>query len=911
MKFKLTVSALIVAVATCAKAAASAPGDDVMRKRGLVIGDQPLLIAEETPVNTADVVVASDPAAVVPAMAGAQPPTVLLDSSFTNLRNAPMGLVQVQQAPAVQPIMITAAAPGLNIAGFQRFAEAPQIFIQAPPAVSSVAQITIIQAMSAATMAMPSTVALTTAAPATSATLVAVAAVPSSTASAASSAAAPAATPASTPTLAPPAAPALVAAAPVAAAAVPPAPIAPAVAPIAPALVPAAALAPAAYQAPALAPGYAPAAPAVPPNYSDMLLLPQPALAGLPDPAAAPVYAQQQLYPVAAAPIAQPALQPGLSALLAKEAAAYSAAAAAAANVLPTAAPGSASVAGSQIVVPLDQSVADLLTQSLAAAASQKGSAAALARATALAGADDDTSDAAQSAAADGVADEPATSRHREKTVGKSVKANTSAHKIKQNAAISTDADACAADAYADPDADASALAAAATAPSADDGGDDMSTDDVMSSSAARRRKGSIMPVVAGAKKGTIRSAAGDLDTQLASVMNYRTSATVDSDEATAYADASSIGQATEASYVHLPGSRQRGSVKDIKEEASRAKAEASAEAREAVLAEIRAEASAEAALQASAELHLSQKSIVHDEAAITELETPALQTLQQYTRDQAHSNYADEAALSKVADSDIFYTPTSERTATAEGDHSGAWDAPRTASWGGGHSAYSEDTQSSPYHAYEHADSESIDWYSHDQVPYSDLAKDSSMGGDWKVHYNGASPTMYTSGEEQSYTTYYNTESHSQSADNYNLHYGEERQGSSERGYDVATSKPFYFMNKHADSAFARDAASATNLGADEHQYASSNVPHAVNDLDPLSYATQVCSFRNTLPLVASPDYTPFSAHPSIMFIGVPQTATSTVSVISTAPVPVTSTVMMTKLVTPAVKVVYASSED
>ncbi|KAJ2026944.1 hypothetical protein IWW57_002830, partial [Coemansia sp. S610] len=167
MKFKLTVSALIVAVATCTKAATFVPGGDVMRKRGLVIGDQPLLIAEETPANTADVVVASDPAAGVPAVAGAQPPTMFLDSSFGNLRNAPMGFVQVQQAPAAQPIMITAAAPGLNLAGLQRFADAPQIFIQAPPAVSSAAQITIIQAVSAATMAMPSTVSLTAAVPAT------------------------------------------------------------------------------------------------------------------------------------------------------------------------------------------------------------------------------------------------------------------------------------------------------------------------------------------------------------------------------------------------------------------------------------------------------------------------------------------------------------------------------------------------------------------------------------------------------------------------------------------------------------------------------------------------------------------------------------------------------------------------
>ncbi|KAJ2065788.1 hypothetical protein GGI17_000057 [Coemansia sp. S146] len=926
MKFKLTVSALIVAVATCTKAVKSEHGDDAMRKRGLVIGDQPLLIAEETPANTADVVVANDPAAVVPGVAGAQPPTMLLDSSFANLRNAPMGYVQVQQAPAAQQLMFTAPAPGLSPAGFQRFVDAPQIFIQAQPAVSSVAPITIIQAMSAATMIMPSAASVTVAVPATPTTSAAaaastmpiVAAISSSTASVATPVAASVATPVSTSAVAAVAAPA--AAAPIAAPAAPApaAPAAPAVAPVAPA----APLAPAAYQVPV--PGYAPAPPVAPLNYSDMVLVPQPALAGLAEPAAAPVYAQQQLYPVAAAPIAPPALQPGLSALLAKEAAAYfaplggatAAAAAAAANTLPTTVLGGA-VAGSQAIVPIDPALADLLTQSLlAAAASQKSSAAALAHATALAGADDDTADAGQSAAADDTAEEPATSHRREKPAVKSAKARANARKVKQSASIAnvaTDVDVGAADANVDPDADASASAVAAAAMTADDGSDGASADDVMSTSIAsitRKRKGSAKTVSAGVKKGAARSTMDDLDSQLASVMNYRASATVDGNETTTYDDASTIDSATDASYVRLPGSRQRSNIGNIKEEASRAKVEASAEAREAVLAEIRAEASAEAALQASAELHLSPKSIVHDEAAIMERESSTFQALQQFTREQSRGNYAEETALSKVADTDSFYPPATERTATAEGDRSSVWDALRSASLTGGRSAYSEDTQSPLYHAYEPTESESYDKYSRDQLPYTDLAKDSSMGSDWKVHYNGASPTMYTAGEEPSYTTYYNSDSHSYYTDNYNLHYGEERQGTSERGYEVSTSKPFNFMNRHADSAFARDAAGDYNWGADGHQSAATNAPHAVNDLDPLSYATQVCSFRNTLPLVASPDYTPFSAHPSIMVIGVPQTATSTVSIISTAPVPATSTVMMTKLVTPAVKVVYASND-
>ncbi|KAJ2834999.1 hypothetical protein FBU31_001707 [Coemansia sp. 'formosensis'] len=926
MKFKLSVSALIVAVATCTGATKSEHGDDAVHKRGLVIGDQPPLIAEETPANTADVVVANDSAAVVPAAAGAQPPTMLFDSSFANLRNAPMGYVQVQQAPAAQQLMLTAAAPGLSPAGFQHFVDAPQIFIQAQPAISSVAPITIIQAMSPASMIMPPFASLAVAVPATpttsavaadkvASTMSIVPATSASTASAATSVAVSVAAPVSTSAPVAVASAAPVAAAPIAAA--PPAPVAPAVAPVSPAVAPvgpAAAPAPAAYQVPA--PGYAPAAPAAPPSLSDLLLVQQPALAGIADPPAAPVYAQQQLYPVAAAPIAPPALQPGLSALLAKEAAAYSgplgaaalaAAAAAAANTLPTTVVSGANIAGSQAVVPIDQSLADLLTQSLVAAAGQKSGAAALARASALAGADDDTADAGQSAAADDAAEEFLTSRRREKTAGKSAKARANVRKTKQSAIVTPDADA---NANVDLDADAIASAAveAAATVTADDGSDSASADDVASTSIAHKRKGSIKSVSAGAKKGSARSTMDDLDTLLASALNYQTGAAVDANETTSFDDASAIDSATDASYVRPPGSRQRDIVGNIKEEASKAKAEASAEAREAVLAEIRADASAEAAFQASAELHLSPKSVVHDEAASMERESSALQSMQ-----QSRGNYADETALSKAADTDAFYTPLSERTATAEGDRSGIWDAPRVASGVGGRSAYDDEPHSPLYHAYEQTGSESYDRYSRDQMSYSDIAKDSSIGGDWKIHYNGGSPTMYTSGEEPSYTTYYNTDSHSYCADNYNLHYPEERQSGNEHGYDVSTSKPYYFMNKHADSAFARDAASVNNWATsavDEHQYAATNAPHAVNDLDPLSYATQVCSFRNTLPLVASPDYTPFSAHPSIMVIGVPQTATSTVSVISTAPVPVTSTVMMTKLVTPAVKVVYASDD-
>ncbi|KAJ2746512.1 hypothetical protein GGI20_001287 [Coemansia sp. BCRC 34301] len=908
MKFKLTISALIVAVAACSRAAESEHGDEGLRKRGLVLGDQPLLLAEETPANTADVVVANDSAPVVPAVvAGAQAPTVLLDSSsFANIRNAPLGFVQMQQAPVGgQQFMLSTGAgggPAFAAGGVQRFVDAPQIFIQAQPAaLSSAAPITIIQAMTTASIVVPATPATSTAvalsaalttptaAAATSASVA-----PGSTSVAAVAAASTTALAATTPAAAPAPAPVAVPGAPAAA------PVAPAAVPVAPA----SPIAPVAYQG--ALPAYAPAAALAPPSYSDMVLIPQPGLAGVAEPQAAPVYAQQQLYPVAAAPIGQsaaaqalaqaalqPATQPGLTALLAKEAAA----AAAAANVLPTAIISGANASGSQAIVPIDQSLADLLTQSLAAAGAQKtgAAAAALARASALANVDDDSTDASQSSAAEddaAVTDDASTSHRRQKPSAKSANALARARKSK------LDADS-AADASADPDADASASAAAAAAASDTANADDSGNDTLPESSSIKRKPAA---KTASAKKAAVRSTMDDdTDTQLASGLHFRTSIAVDNDDS-ALTDASAVDSATDASYIRQLGSRQRGSNANIKEEAARAKAEASAEAREAVLSEVRAEASAEAALQASAELHLSPLSVVHDEAALMERETDTPLATQQFTREYTReyarsSSFTDEGAVaSKAPEADSAFGPV-----PAESDRSAAWDAPR----GGARSAYSEETPY--YHAYEQAYSDSQDKYTREQLPYTDLAKESSMSGDWKVHYNGPSPTMYATTEEPSYTSYYNSEPRSYCSDSYKLHYIDEYGDSS------SSSKPFNFVNVHADSAFARDAASATSAWDSLAAAATptTNGPHAVNDLDPLSYGTQACSFRNTLPLDASPNYTPFSAHTNIVVLGVPQpTVVPAMTMVSAAPATATSTLMVTKYMTPALKVVYGSSE-
>ncbi|KAJ2322646.1 hypothetical protein GGI00_005867, partial [Coemansia sp. RSA 2681] len=379
------------------------------------------------------------------------------------------------------------------------------------------------------------------------------------------------------------------------------------------------------------------------------------------------------LYPVAAAPFGQsaaqalaqaalqPATQPGLTALLAKEAAA-AAAAAAAANVLPTAIISAGNVSGSQATVPIDQSLADLLTQSMGLAAGQKTGAAALARASALANADDDTADATQNADDDAATvEETTTSRRRQKPAVKSVSALARARKSKLDADIAADSNASAADDNTDPDADASASAAAAETATGDDGAL------LDSSIVSRKRKPAAKTVSASTKKAAAKSTMDDdADAQLASGLHYRASPTVDSDDSL-YDDASAVDSATDASYVRLPGSRQRSNIGNIKEEAARAKAEASAEAREAILAEVRAEASAEAALQASAELHLSPVSVVHDEAALLERETSTPRAQQSFTRELAHGSFADEVAVSKAPEADSVYSPATERAPAAE----------------------------------------------------------------------------------------------------------------------------------------------------------------------------------------------------------------------------------------------------
>ncbi|KAJ2387873.1 hypothetical protein GGI05_003959, partial [Coemansia sp. RSA 2603] len=308
---------------------------------------------------------------------------------------------------------------------------------------------------------------------------------------------------------------------------------------------------------------------------------------------------------------------------------------------------------------------------------------------------------------------------------------------------------------------------------------------------------------------------------------------------------------------AHVPGSRQRSASANIKDEAAKARAEASADAREAVLSEVRAEASAEAALQASSELHLNGRTVVHDDA---------VQYDNAKDKDQSQTSYGDESDhYSRTADSSY-------------------------------NTGYGSDT------------------YSHDQESYTGDYKDSSTYGDWKLHYDGHDPTIYQASESTSNMSF-NTEPHSYTDGAYNIRYSEhqsdyehEHDHEHDHYHDYSNydtqSKPYNFANMHAVSALERDAASGVNsatVGASGSiaSLPSSGLPHAVNELDPLSYATEACSFRKDLPLVATES--PVSACPSIMVIGVPQP--TMMSAQGTSVIPQASTVMVTKMITPAVK--------
>ncbi|KAJ2456284.1 hypothetical protein EV183_000211 [Coemansia sp. RSA 2336] len=330
--------------------------------------------------------------------------------------------------------------------------------------------------------------------------------------------------------------------------------------------------------------------------------------------------------------------------------------------------------------------------------------------------------------------------------------------------------------------------------------------------------------------------------------------------------DADSARLETQSGYKRIGSSRQRGSRNDLRDEAYEARAEASAEARAAVLSEIRAEASAEAAMQASAELHLEDRSTVRDEEASASRMKDAYETARDYSRDAGESNYSYDYTHPRAADNEGANSSTVERYASPEYENTSTWDVGHAAAWGSAHS--NEDAH--PYHSYDNEDA------------YHGASSYGNGYGDYKLHYSDATPTAEPASEGSS--------SYGE-----NSSYSDNSYSPYEHQNDESQSRPLNFVNAHADSAFARDAASAATL--------PSNGPHAVNELDPLSYATQGCSIRSKLPLSAGAES---SSQGSIMVIGIPEGSPQATSV-----APAASTVMVTKVITPAVEVVYASSSS
>ncbi|KAJ2705433.1 hypothetical protein FB645_002416 [Coemansia sp. IMI 203386] len=897
MKFQLSVSVLIAALTAYAQAASIAQEiSGSFEKRGMFVGDQPLVVAEETPAHTtADVLIADDSTAAAVAAAGqvAQPQAVLLDTTAPSIRGSSLGFIQVQQAPVSPQLMFS---PGLgNVGALQRVIDSPQVVVQAQPAAASAGAVTVVQAISFA----PAATAVTQAASVSIASVVSAVPVTSSSAAVASTPASAASSTASlaastsasqatvtvtaaasvvssavpvTTTVS--AAPAVVTVAPAAAAAAPPAPVGLAAPAAQLAYTDLAASQPVAVGSVVAGTGVAAAAPAA-------QAAPAVGAAAADQLSAPSTFAQQQLYPAAVGAAVAPAAQ-------------------AAVGAIPTAMILGTNPNAAPVIISADPQLTDLLTQAALAATP----AAAGATDPTVAADDDEAAADASLSAASAVgldnASTAATLRRSAKTAGRNASHHGVGRKAKATSEVVDDSAADSVDILADSTADATAVAeeeassvyAPASAKSAAKG---KSVGKASGKKAVSRKSAAAATVDADADANASVGAGGaGLDSDMASVANTDAGATLsdrfhatasigdDTPSADGISEVDSAvsalaGTEAEPSFAHAPGSRQRGSPANLKEEAAKARAEASAEAREAVLSEIRAEASAEAALQASSELHLNGRTIVHDEAVHDD-----------YFRDQSQSSYAEDSQHTGTADS----SDTSYGMGGAKYSHT-----------------YNDDvsygtTQSSPYHVYDtYSDTgSSSDYYTHGHASYSDDSHECSSYGDWKLHYDGANPTVYQASEGSNYYNY-NNEPHSYTNGGYNVRYSDRQSdGEYEHGryaYNSQT-KPFNFVNMHADSALARDASSATASAA-----SSGDAPRAVNELDPLSYATEACSFRKDLPLVATES--PVSACPSIMVIGVPQPTMMPAPASSIAPQP--STVMVTKMITPAVKVVVASN--
>ncbi|KAJ2804312.1 hypothetical protein H4R20_002557 [Coemansia guatemalensis] len=776
-----------------------------------------LFMNEQPLVAAADVTVV-DSQAAAPAAQVVQPQTVVLDNTGLNAHGSALEAAQLPQGPA----------------GVQRLADTTQIFLQ-PQSTAAVGPASVVQTVAASQAA------------------------PLPAAQQASSAAAPAA--------AAPAAPAAVGAASLLAQL------------SALGIPPAAAAAPQA-AAPAAAQAAVPAAaPLGALNYSEITLAQPVAPAIVSDQVSSPVYAQQQLYPAAAAAaVPQPLIQQLFPQGVQRDGVAIQNGAVA--NAIPT-----AMVLNNQLlpqaVIPLDPSVTELLAQATATSASTSDDADAAATGTEAA--EDESADADESASSEDADATPAPRRHNNASKSRAASRKTKAK-----------AKAKAADTYSDAD---SALQTDSTSDAQEDDGLN-SAGAADSADLIGNRKSRVSKKTKGSKKGskdTQQEDSYDLDAE----QNYR--ASLGADDASDSTSAADLD--TQSDYKRVGGPHQRSSKGSLREEASRAKAEAAAEAREAVLSEIKAQASAEAALQASAELHLEDKSVVHDEEASASRIRDTFETVRDYGHEDHQSAYPDEYAHARVVEDEGPNSSTYGRYASSDSENTNTWDVQHAASWANMHTNTYEDTRPS-YHSYDSAN-ESEDTYNHGGSSYANNYKDDSASGEWRSHYSDASPTPYSASEESGLAS---ENSYPHSYSDYHSPYPE-HQYESEHGYD-SQSRPFNFVNMHADSVFASDAANAIPTSSASANFPASMTdgPHAVNELDPLSYATQGCSFRSNLPLSENPD-NHSSGHPSIMVIGLPQPSMESTQISSVAPA--AGTVMVTKVVTPAVKVVYASSTE
>ncbi|KAJ1900734.1 hypothetical protein LPJ66_001279 [Kickxella alabastrina] len=858
MKLQLSTSALLVWLAAYIHAAETIENNSAIHKRGLTIGDQPV-IGEDTVAHTiGDSTSADDLSAIAAAAAVAaavnprlgsnqiiQSPAMMLDNTLSNLRGSPLGYLQLQQALNSPHFMLN---PGVGIPpGMQHFANLPQIVLQAPPA-APVAPVTIVQTVSVTATASVSTLTSQTAAVPVTITVFSAATV--------------ATTQSAVPDIVTVTALAPVVVTVFESAATP-------VAAVAPAAVPA----PVAVVAPVAGPAAIPAAaPAAQLAYPDVALnqavaaaavaaatAPTAAVAG---PVAAVVLAQQQ--------VAQP--------LLAQVPTAALASAPAVAGAILTASILGSNQNAQPVLLPIDSQLAELLSRSGLTSALLSDSGAAP-----LGTVDDNTANDSQDGSAAIDEDEVYVApRQSPKTIARHTAPHANNRKSKLIVDADAELDAASAD-VAEEEAPPAKPVASVSAPRKNKAITKTAGSGTAKKAAALN---SALAAASAAEADTDESAATDLNISDVPNMRFRASSGSTEETLDFEAEANSVSAAAvdaeneyESSCARTLGIRGRGTVTNLKDEAFKARAEASAEAREAVLSEIRAEASAQAALQASSELRLSGKTVVCDAAAYSECATNSYDVDCEYHKEKTQTSYDEETQRSWGLETEANYILKTERyqkTRSKSAD-SDTWNYHRQSdSWENKCSLNYDDIQSPPYHPYETSSYDQsqanygdynerpqtkyADSYGHMQSNYGD---EPATNDNWKLHYDGASPTMYPASDVSSYINY-NSDPRPYTNTYYTNSYGD-HQGESHAGYNGYDTqvKPFNFVNMRFDAALARDAA---GVSVDA---------------------------------------------PCVMIIGVPQPTMQTVPVNVPVNMPAPQAATVTKLVTQAVKFVLASNSN